>query len=478
MAILLRMPEISANLESATIVAWSKAEGDRVQAGDCLADIETDKAVVEWEAEQDGVLGPVLVPAGQEVAVSTPVAVLLEEGEASVDVDALLGAARPQVDEAASRCPDGHSTDMKTTASDLDSVAVAPDLDAAAPARILASPLARNLAARSGMALAGLAGSGPGGRVVRRDVEAAARAAGLLPASVGLEPAQHSRTAAAAPIAAGTATAATTASLAGTATAAAPAPLANTATAATTAPLANAATATTTATVAPTADVAIAHSAMRRTIARRLLESKTTVPHFYLRLDCRADALLSVREQANQAGSCRISVNDLVVKAAAVAFLTVPEMNVSWTEDALIHHSGIDISVAVATDDGLITPVLRDAGHKPMARLSAELSELSRRARAGRLVPHEYQGGHFTVSNLGMFGVPEFSAIINPPQAAILAVGCCERRPVIGSDGTLQAASMMTVTLSVDHRAVDGALAARWLQAFRQAIEAPMSLFV
>ncbi|CAM5199665.1 Dihydrolipoyllysine-residue succinyltransferase component of 2-oxoglutarate dehydrogenase complex OS=Castellaniella defragrans OX=75697 GN=HNR28_001137 PE=3 SV=1 [Castellaniella defragrans] len=410
MAILLRMPEVSANLESAVIVAWTKAVGDRVAVGDCVAEIETDKAVIEFTADAEGTLGRILVPAGKEAAVGAPVAVLLQASEREADVDVLLqgqsggGAAAPTPSaEVAAASPPIPASEMRT--------------------RIFASPLARRLAAEAGLPLQAVTGSGPHGRIVKRDVQAAL--------------AQRPRTAVAQPVPS------------------------------------SAGASTVPATAGP-ADTAIPHSVMRRTIARRLLESKTTIPHFYLRAECRMGALIALRETINAGAPRRISINDILVKAIASALAEKPAMNVSWTDEALIQHATADISVAVSTDTGLITPVVRRVTGKSVSVVSAEIAELADRARAGRLQPHEYQGGSFTVSNLGMYGVQEFSAIINPPQSAILAVGAVEQRAVVGADGRIEAAPMMTVTLSVDHRAIDGAVAAEWLGAFRRIVENPL----
>jgi pyruvate dehydrogenase E2 component (dihydrolipoamide acetyltransferase) len=291
---------------------------------------------------------------------------------------------------------------------------------------VFASPLARRLAAQAGLPLPGLAGSGPHGRIVKRDVQAAlARATAARPSTAPVE----------------------------TAVVPEPAPL------------------------RVPGDVAVPHSAMRRTIARRLLESKTTIPHFYLRSECRMEALSALRRQINEAGR-HVSINDIIVKAVAVALMDCPDMNVTWTDEALIRHAGADVSVAVSTPSGLITPVVRGVHDKSLSRVSAEIAALVARAREGRLSPQEYQGGSFTVSNLGMYGTTEFAAIINPPQAAILAVGAIERRVVAGPEGSVEVTPMMTVTLSVDHRAIDGAAAAKWLDAFRRVIENPLAALI
>lgn len=432
MAKLIKMPEIAANATSAVIVQWSRKEGEAIKAGECLAEIETDKAVIEYDADSNGVLGKILAAAGQEVEVGAPIAVLFEEGETEVDIAALLAAAGVAVEPppSAGATASATATAAATAATPAAVSEPEPVPGAAASGRIFASPLARRLAQERGLALAGMTGSGPHGRIVRRDVEAAAQAA---PASTAATAAGRDATPSAIP--------------------------------SDSAPQGSA------------AFTDIPHSGMRRTIARRLSESKASIPHFYLSADCRMDRLLALRAEINAAGTRKISVNDFIVKAVAAALQSVPDMNVSWTEAALRKYQQADISVAVSTDGGLITPVVRDAGSKTLSAISSEIADLAARARSGALAPNEYQGGSFTVSNLGMFGVREFSAIINPPQAAILAVGATLAQPVV-LDGQLAVAQVMKVTLSVDHRAVDGALAAQWLAAFQRCIENPLSALI
>ena len=412
MATLLRMPEVAANSTHATLSAWTRQEGDTVAAGDCLAEIETDKAVVEFNAEAAGVLGRLLVQAGQEVEVGAPIAVLLAEGETAANVDALLqaaGAAAPTAAPAQQQSAAPVSAAVTSATSD-------------AGERLRASPLARRLAAQRGMALAGLAGSGPNGRIVKIDIERAssqATAGAAVPA-------------AAAPVSAPAGAAGYT---------------------------------------------EVPHSNMRRTIARRLSESKSTVPHFYLSVDCRMERLLALRAEINAAAGRKISVNDFIVRAVAVALRAVPQANVGWTDSAMRQYQQADIAVAVSTDSGLITPIVRAADSKTLSQISQEIADLAVRARAGQLRPEEYQGGSMSVSNLGMYGVGEFAAIINPPQAAILAVGASRQQPVV-EGGELKVGTVMRCTLSVDHRAIDGALAAQWLAAFQRAIESPLSMLV
>ena len=416
MATLLRMPEVAANATHATLAAWSKKEGEPIAAGDCLAEVETDKAIVEISADSAGVMGQWLVPAGQEVEVGAPIAVLLAAGEAAADVQALLqaaGAVATAPAAAAASAVPGTPAPAATTAQ-------------ASGERLRASPLARRLAAQRGVDLSRLQGSGPGGRIVKIDVE---RAQAAAPA-----PAPASVPVAAAPAAA---------------------------------PAGSGASAFT----------EVPHSSMRRTIARRLAESKSTIPHFYLTVECRMERLLALRTEINASASRKISVNDFIVRAVAVALREVPQANVGWTDTAMRQYAQADVAVAVSTDTGLITPIVRAADRKTLSQISAEIADLAARARAGQLRPEEYQGGSFSVSNLGMHGVGGFSAIINPPQAAILAVGASQQKPVV-ENGELKVGTVMACTLSVDHRAIDGALAAQWLAAFQRAIEAPLSMLI
>lgn len=415
------LPALSAGMEDAVVARWLKAEGDTVEKGEPIADIETDKVTMELEAEAAGTIGRLLVGAGTRADVNQTIAVLLLPGEDAASLPqapgepaAPISEKTPAVSEAA-RQPAAPAPRLVATA-------------AHEGARHRASPLARRLAAERGVSLDGVAGSGPKGRIVRVDIERAALAAAEAPPEPSAPPE-------------------------------APAPA-----------------------IPPGIGPyeSVPHSAMRRTIARRLLEAKTTVPHFYLEMDCNLDALLALREQINagREKAERISVNDFVIKASAAALAAVPEANVVWTEDAMLRLAEIDIAVAVATDNGLITPVIRRAGEKSLGAISAEMKALAAKAREGKLLPEEYQGGGFSISNLGMYGVRSFAAIINPPQSAILAVGAAERRPVEREDGTVAFATMMTCTLSVDHRSVDGALGARLLGALKAGLEEPMRLLV
>ncbi|PJM70802.1 pyruvate dehydrogenase complex dihydrolipoamide acetyltransferase [Achromobacter ruhlandii] len=429
MAHLIKLPSVAADADAGTLHQWLKQEGDTVAVGEALAEIETEKAIVEINAEQAGVLGRIVVQAGPaSVPINTVIGVLLAPGEDASAIDKALAehgaqaAAQPAVAQpAAAPAAATYAAATPTTATSTAATsAVAPaarDATADAPApgtRRFASPLARRLAAQWHVNLLDVQGTGPRGRIVRRDVEAARDRAPVAAAS------QSSRA----------------------------------------------------------AGRRLPHSGMRRAIARRLTESKQQVPHFYLTVDCRMDALLALRAQANQGGAVKLSVNDFIVRAAALALREVPEVNASWHEDAIEFHAGADISVAVATDGGLVTPIVRDADVKPLSAIAAEIVELAGRAKVNRLKPEEFTGGSLTVSNLGMYGIKQFAAIINPPQAAILAVGAAERRPVVDDNGDLKAATVMTATLSADHRVVDGAVGARWLAAFRALIEAPVRILL
>ena len=414
MATLLRMPEVAANATHATLQAWTKNEGDPVAVGDCIAEIETDKAVVELNADTAGVMGRQLIRAGQDVEVGAGIGVLLVNGETHVDIDALIASAAPNASNAA---PDEASAEV-TPFPALVSGAAAPTAQTS-PARVFASPVARRLASERGLDLSTLKGSGPNGRIVKRDIDLAHSTAA---------PAALARPTASAPQPAG-------------------------------------------------AFTEVPHSNMRRTIAQRLTESKSTIPHFYLTVDCRMERLLALRAEINATAPRKVSVNDFIVRAVAVTLHDVPEANVGWTDAAMRRYHHADIAVAVSTDAGLITPIVRAAETKSLSVISAEIADLAARARATRLRPDEYQGGSFSVSNLGMHGVAEFSAIINPPQAAILAVGATQAVAVI-EDGIVQGAQVMRCTLSVDHRAIDGALAAQWLTAFKRLIENPLSMLI
>ena len=458
MATVVRMPSILAGASEAAIARWLVKPGDEVKIGDPFAELETEKATVEYAAEFEGVMGRIVVAEGVTAEIGDPIAVLIAAGETDADIDAALGdeapvaaagdagaeaaaetATSPAAAEAAAApvsgvTPVAVAAPASSAAAPLVEAvtpvsAVTPAetasgaADAASGDRTFASPIARKLARERGLSLAQIVGTGPGGRIVRRDVEhAPAQAAPVVAVQ---EPAGAARAAHAAAVAV----------------------------------------------------EEIPLTGMRKAIARRLTESKSTVPHFYLTTECKVDALLALREQINAYSPVRVSVNDLVVKAAAMAFVDVPEANVTWGETVLRKHHTVDISVAVSTEGGLVTPVVRSSETKSISAISAEIKDLVARANEKRLRQDELEGGSFSISNLGMYGTLEFSAILNPPQSGILAVGAAVEQPVV-IDGQLTVAKVMRCTLSADHRAVDGALAAQWLAAFTNRIENPVSLLV
>ena len=450
MPIQILMPALSPTMTDGKLAKWHKKEGDAVESGDVIAEIETDKATMEIEAVEEGVLGKILVAEGtEEVPVNQVIALLLEDGE---DVTALEGALEGAAEAPAPAAPPPPAESPAPVPSPPAAAPVpapapaavptpaAPALQAAAGGRVLASPLARRLAAEQGLDLSRVTGTGPRGRIVKRDIEGT-------------------------PV--------------GTAVAAAPGPAAQ-------APAA-------TAPAAPAPPInrddpllgtmpafeAVPNSSMRKAISRRLTESARDVPHFNLSMDVGLDTLLDYRKRLNdrEDADYRISVNDFVIKAAAVALMRVPASNVSYTEDAILYYNRADISVAVAIEGGLITPVIRDAANKGLGTISAEIKALAARAREGKLQPDEYEGGTFTISNLGMFGVASFNSIINPPQGAILSIGAGEQRPVI-RNGALATAMVMTLTLAVDHRCIDGTTAAGFLKELKAIIEEPLQFIL
>ena len=424
MAIDILMPALSPTMETGTLASWNMAVGDAVRSGDVIAEIETDKATMEVEAVDDGVLAVILVAAGTEnVAVGTPIARLAEDGEAVEAVAATPVAAAPAkapAQEAAS--PPAAPAATPAAPTPAPTAVMQSSSSASAAPRVFASPLARRIAGDNGVDISALSGSGPHGRILRRDVEAAMTA----PAPA----ARHASVGASAP-------------------------------------------------ASPGASSLEPNSQMRKIIAQRLQESKANAPHFYLTVDCEIDTLLAARKvmNAQSPDDVKISVNDLVIRAAAMALVKVPKANASWEGDntRLFHHA--DIAMAVAVDGGLVTPVIWAAEQKGLADIAATSRDLATRARDGSLAPEEFSGGSFTISNLGMYGIREFAAVINPPQGAILAVGAGEERPVV-RDGQLAVATVMTVTLSADHRVVDGAVGAEWLQAFKGYIEAPVTMLL
>ncbi|MDP2801828.1 MAG: pyruvate dehydrogenase complex dihydrolipoamide acetyltransferase [Phreatobacter sp.] len=436
------MPALSPTMEKGNLAKWLKKEGDTIKAGDVIAEIETDKATMEVEAVDEGILAKILVPEGsQDVPVNQLIAVIAADGE---DVKAAAGGAGAKPVPAAAPAPAAASAKTLAPAAVLP-LAPASIAAAASGIRLFASPLAKRIAGLEGIDLSKVAGTGPHGRIVERDVKAAA--------------------------AGGTAKAA-------------PAPAAAPAAAAKPVAVSGPSDEQVKKLFAPGSYEEIPHDNMRKVIARRLTEAKTTIPHFYLTIDCELDALLALREQINKAAPVRdgkpaykLSVNDLVIKALALSLRAVPDANVTWTDGAMLKHQHADIGVAVSIPGGLITPVIRDACHKPVSVISNEMKDLAARARNRKLKPEEYQGGSSAVSNLGMFGIKDFAAVINPPHATILAVGAGEKRVVVKNDAPA-VATVMSVTLSTDHRAVDGALGAELMAAFRGYIENPIGMLV
>ncbi len=430
MSIEIKMPALSPTMEEGTLAKWLVKEGDTVKSGDLMAEIETDKATMEFEAVDEGVIAKILVPEGTDnVKVGTVIAVLAGEGE-----DVSSAAASPAPAPAAASAPAPAATPAAAAPAPTPAPAQA---QAASGDRVKASPLAKRIAAEKGVDLAGVAGSGPNGRIVKADVE-------------GAKPG-------AAPVAAAPAAAAASAPAAPAAAPAEHKPV--------------------------WWDESIPHEAeklsnIRKTIARRLTESKQTVPHIYLTLDIRLDALLKLRGDLNKALEARgikLSVNDLLIKALGVALAQAPKCNVTYTGDQLIKYSRSDVSVAVSTPTGLITPIIRDAANKAVSAISAEMKDLAARARDGKLKPEEYQGGTASLSNMGMFGIKQFEAVINPPQGMIMAIGAGEKRPYIVDDA-LGVATVMSATGSFDHRAIDGADGAEMMKIFKELVENPFGM--
>ena len=441
MATNILMPALSPTMEEGKLAKWLVKEGDTVKSGTILAEIETDKATMEFEAVDEGKIGKILVPEGSEgVKVNAPIAVLLEEGEKMGDAPA---AAAPKHDIPGAMKDIGAAVKAESAPK-----AAAP---AAAPApaakadggRIFASPLAKRIAAQKGIDLSALNGTGPRGRIVKSDVE-------------------NAKPGAAKPAAAAPAAAAAGGGIPG---------------------------------VAPLPDARllypagsyeeIPHDNMRKAIAKRLTSAKTLIPHYYLTIDCNLDALMAVREKMNAAApkgkdkapAYKLSVNDFIVKASAMALMKHPAVNASWTDTAILRHKDADVGVAVALDFGLITPIVFKAQGKGLVQISNEIKELAGRAREKKLKPNEYEGGGFSVSNLGMYGIKNFTSIINPPQSCIIAVGAGEERPVV-RDGKIEISTVMTVTMSADHRVVDGGTGARFLATLKQFIEEPASMLL
>ena len=458
MPINITMPALSPTMEEGNLAKWLVKEGDEVKAGDVIAEIETDKATMEVEAVDEGKVARIVVPAGTEgVKVNALIAVLAEEGEEVAEAAKAGGAPEkkteaPKAAEAPKQQAKAEAPKVETSKPEParpekpQASALAPVVDDHVSGdRVFASPLARRIAKDAGVDVVAVKGSGPHGRVVKADVEAVIAGGGVKAAVTAGAPA------------------------------AAPA-------------------------VKPMSDDAVLklfeegsyelvpHDNMRKTIARRLVEAKTTIPHFYLTVDCEIGALLALRAQINAAAPTKktehgeapvykLSVNDMIIKAMAMALIAVPDANVSWTEANMVRHKHADVGVAVSIPGGLITPIVRRADEKSLSAISNEMKDMASRARNRKLKPEEYQGGTTAVSNLGMFGVKDFAAVINPPHATILAVGAGEERAVV-KKGEIVIANMMSVTLSTDHRAVDGALGAELIQAFKKYIENPMSMLV
>jgi pyruvate dehydrogenase E2 component (dihydrolipoamide acetyltransferase) len=421
MAIEILMPALSPTMEEGTLAKWLVKEGDVVKSGQILAEIETDKATMEFEAVDEGTVGKLLVAEGTAgVKVNTPIAVLLEDGDSA----------------GAAVAPKAATAAVAPVVAQMAAAVAAPVVARSAGARVFASPLARRIAAEKGVNLAQLQGSGPHGRIVKADVEGA-KAVPLVAASAPSAPA-------------------------------AVVPMA----------------------VSASADVVrkmfadrtyteIPLDGMRKTIAARLTEAKQTIPHFYLRRSVNLDPLMAFREQLNGQLAVRgikLSVNDFIIKACALALQAVPGANAVWAGDRVLQMKASDVAVAVAIEGGLFTPVLRDSENKSLSALSAEMKDLATRAKTRKLAPHEYQGGSFAISNLGMMGVENFDAVINPPHGSILAVGAGLKTPVVGKDGQIAIATMMSMTLSVDHRVIDGALGATFLKAIIDNLENPMAM--
>ena len=421
MPVKILLPALSPTMTEGTLAKWLKKEGEEINSGDIVAEVETDKATMEIEAIEDGKLGRILIAEGTEaVPINTPIALILEEGEDAAALDAVITG---EADALSPKAVDVSNVELPKSEPTAKELTTAPDA-VKSGVRIFASPLAKRMARQAGLDLAQILGSGPNGRIVKADIEST-----LLRKKEKASPTQ--------------------------------------------------ATSATVPEVLPSvAATSIPNSNMRKVIANRLTESKQTIPHFYLSIDCIIDNLLEVRSDLNNRSTIyKLSINDFVIRASALALRKVPAANASWTDEATILHRQVDISVAVAVEGGLITPIIFNASGKGLSEISNEMVELAQRSRDGRLKPEEYQGGSFSISNLGMHGVKEFSAVINPPQSGILAVGAGEQRPIV-ENGALAIATVMSCTLSCDHRVIDGAIGAEWLAAFKGLIEDPLTMLL
>jgi pyruvate dehydrogenase E2 component (dihydrolipoamide acetyltransferase) len=412
-ALIMRMPEVLANATEAIIAKWLIQEGGSFTLGQAIAEVETEKAIVEVPAESNGILGKYLALDGASVQVGEPIAILLADGEGQAEIDRLMAEVGVDSPVAIPVATPVQTAEVTTVATPVQAVEITPVFTNAEHGdRLFISPLSRRLAKENGLTAESIQGTGPGGRIVRRDVEVAIASKGSTVVEI---------TPVAIPVG---------------------------------------------------GYKDIPHSGMRKAIARRLTESKTTVPHFYLNAPVVADDMLNFRAKYNEWAPKKISVTDLILKTVAASFIDVPQANVIWTDSALRQFSDVDVSIAVATDNGLITPVVRGINHLNLAQLNLTTSDLIDRARIGRLKQNEIEGGSFSVTNLGMYGTDEFSAILNPPQSAILAVGAAKQKPVV-IDGEIKIRSIINFTVSVDHRAIDGAVAAQWLAAFVKRFENP-----
>lgn len=457
MPALMNMPEVMANATEAALSTWLKREGDKVTVGESIAEVETEKATVEIEAEAEGIIARLLVEEGTNVDVGAPILIIRASGDTDAEVAALLESVQNPTDSTDSPSGTAPQVPIETTPAEAAETntpivesPITQERDVTPPpvpadtgqdhhGRIFASPLARRVAKDNDLDVASIAGTGPNGRIIRRDVEKAL----------------ESKASPTVDVPAGTTASPTTTVTPNTApqNAAAEQPRPG------------------------AGPISVPHTRMRRAIARRLTESKSSVPHFYLTADVKMDALLALRQQINTAATRRITVNDLVVKAAGLALHDVPEANVSWTEDAQLQYATADISVAIAVDGGLLTPVVRAVESQSLISISTIIGDFVERAKAGKIRQDELAGGSFSITNLGMFGTKQFSAILNPPQSAILAVGAAEPRAVV-NDGELVIRNIMTCTLSADHRVIDGAVAAQWMNAFKSRVENPLTMLL